>query len=64
MKKIGLMLLCLVYTILLFGVPLGVGDIVPNITWTDSDGGEPEEKTLYDITSQGKFIWINFSSSN
>ena len=64
MKKL---LIGLLVSIVLVGTlnaqVLGLGDTVPNINWKDSDGGSEQMKYLYDLTAQGKYVWINFSST-
>jgi thiol-disulfide isomerase/thioredoxin len=63
MKRSCLILIGLIVTSAMFAQVLGVGDTVPNLTWTDSDGGDPVQRSLYDITSQGKYVWFDFSSA-
>jgi thiol-disulfide isomerase/thioredoxin len=59
MKRI-LMLLTL--TISLFGA-YEVGDVVENLSWKDSDGGEPVERSLYDLISSKKVVLIDYSTT-
>jgi len=66
MKKLFFLIFVLSQTICFssdLNTVLGEGDLVPNINWKDSDGGAPQMKHLYDITSQGKYVWIDFSST-
>jgi len=63
MKKSLLLIVFVLSGIISFSQVLGEGDLVPNIFWKDSDGGEPQMKYLYDITSQNKYVWIDFSST-
>ena len=63
MKKSLLLIVFVLSGIISFSQVLGEGDLVPNIFWKDSDGGEPQMKHLYDITSQNKYVWIDFSST-
>ncbi len=63
MKKSLLGIIFILSAIISFAQVLGEGDLVPNINWKDSDGGEPQMKYLYDLTAQGKYVWIDFSST-
>lgn len=56
MKKIALIAMLMLSASLLFA-QYQVGDIVDNISWTDSNG---EDHSIYDLTASGKavvFFW-------
>lgn len=56
--KILLMVILIAFAGLFGGY--SVWDIAPDITWQDSDGGVPVERTLYGLIDQGKTVLITW----
>ncbi len=46
-----------------FLIAYEVGDVVDDFTWLDSDGGEPVERTLYEVTAANKILFIGFGAT-
>jgi hypothetical protein len=40
-----------------------IGDVVDNFSWLESDGGDPVERSLYELIDQEKVVLIFFGSA-
>jgi hypothetical protein len=61
LKRMFLPLILLI-PFLMFAV-YQVGDVVPDFSWLESDGGTPVQRSLYELIDQEKVVLIFFGSS-